>query len=207
MTLTLEKIKKNFPNAKDEIVNAILASLDKLKTKYGIDTPLELAHFLGQTAHESGGFRLIEENLNYSAVGLQKIFKKYFPTEAEAKAYERKPDKIAARVYANRMGNGPESSGDGWKFRGRGLIQLTGKDNYSAMAKDMDLPLDRVVEYLTSPVGAVESAAWFWSKNGLNSLAAKDDIVAVTKRINGGTNGLDDRKHHTAIFKDLLGIK
>jgi putative chitinase len=204
--LTLEKIKKSFPNAKDEIVNAILTSQDKLKTKYGIDTPLELAHFLGQTAHESGGFRVIEENLNYSAVGLQKIFPKYFK-DVDPNLYARKPEKIANRVYASRMGNGPESSGDGWKYRGRGLIQLTGKDNYSAMAKDMDLPIDRVVEYLTSPIGAVESAAWFWSKNGLNTLAAKDDIVAVTKRINGGTNGIDDRKHHTAIFKDLLGVK
>jgi len=161
----------------------------------------QAAHFFGQCAHESGNFKVFSENLNYSADGLSKIFKKYFPSVAVATPYARKPEKIANKVYANRMGNGPESSGDGWKYRGRGPIQLTGKDNYTAFAADIGRPdvvtnPDLVVSEL-----AFESALWFFRKNGLLAIADKgvtDAVITqITKRVNGGTHGLDDRLKKT----------
>lgn len=164
----------------------------------------QAAHFFGQCAHESGSFKVFSENLNYSADGLNKIFKKYFPTVAAAQPYARKPEKIANKVYANRMGNGPESSGDGWKYRGRGPIQLTGKDNYTAFSKAIGRP-----DILTNPdivAGelAFESALWFFQKNGLLAIADKgvtDAIITqITKRVNGGTHGLDDRLKKTKQF-------
>lgn len=204
--ITEEELKKHYPNAKAEVVKALASSLDVLAEKYGVNTPLRLSHFLAQTAHESGGFRLIEENLNYSADSLNKVFPKYFKNAGrDAQEYHRQPEKIANIVYASRMGNGDTASGDGFKFRGRGLIQLTGRSNYTNFAKDNGIDVEEAVVYLTTPKGAVESAAWFWSKNGLNALADKDDVVAVTKRINGGTIGLDDRKKHTEEFKEVLG--
>jgi putative chitinase len=158
-----------------------------------------IAAFLAQTAHESGGFTAVKENLNYGAKGLMGTFKKYFPNEEIAKQYERQPEKIANRVYANRMKNGDEASGDGFKFRGRGLIQLTGRDNYTRFAKASDMTLDEVVAYLETPAGAVASAGWFWDVNKLNIYCDKDDFVGLTRRINGGTIGLADRKHHYEI--------
>jgi putative chitinase len=164
----------------------------------------QAAHFFGQCAHESGNFKVFSENLNYSADGLSKIFTKYFPTVAAATPYARKPEKIANKVYANRMGNGPEASGDGWKFRGRGPIQLTGKDNYTAFAAAVGRP-----DVLTNPdlvVGelAFESALWFFRKNNLLAVADKgvtDAIITqITKRVNGGTHGLDDRLKKTKQF-------
>ena len=161
----------------------------------------QAAHFFGQCAHESGGFKVFSENLNYSDKGLNGIFKKYFPTIASTAGYARKPEKIANKVYANRMGNGSEASGDGWKWRGRGPIQLTGKDNYTAFAADVKRP-----DVLTNPdlvVGelAFESALWFFRKNGLLAIADKgvsDAIITqITKRVNGGTHGLDDRLKKT----------
>ena len=161
----------------------------------------QAAHFFGQCAHESGGFKVFSENLNYSADGLSKIFKKYFPSVAAATPYARKPENIANKVYANRMGNGPESSGDGWMFRGRGPIQLTGKDNYTAFATAIGRP-----DVLTNPdivCGelAFESALWFFRKNNLFAIADKGvtDVVItqITKRVNGGTHGLDDRLKKT----------
>jgi putative chitinase len=157
----------------------------------------QAAHFFGQCAHESGGFKVFSENLNYSADGLTKIFKKYFPSLAAAQPYARKPEKIANKVYANRMGNGPESSGDGWKFRGRGPIQLTGKSNYTQFAQDIGRP-----DVLTNPdivatELAFESALWFFNKNNLFAIADKgvsDAVIGqITRRVNGGTHGLDDR--------------
>ena len=204
--LTEESIKKHFPNSNEKIAKALVASLDTLASKYGLNTKLRLAHFLAQTAHESGGFRVVEENLNYSAEGLNKIFPKYFVKAGrDAQAYHRQPEKIANVVYASRMGNGDTASGDGYKFRGRGLIQLTGHDNYSSFAKDNGIKIDEAVAYLATPQGAVESAAWFWNKNGLNKIADADDVTAVTKKINGGTIGLDDRIKHTKEFKEILG--
>jgi putative chitinase len=162
------------------------------------------AHFFGQCAHESGGFKVFSENLNYSDKGLNGIFKKYFPTIASTAGYARKPEKIANKVYANRMGNGPESSGDGWKFRGRGPIQLTGKSNYTQFSQDIGRP-----DVLTNPdivatELAFESALWFFNKNGLFAIAAKgvtDAVIGqITRRVNGGTHGLDDRIKKTKQF-------
>jgi len=180
--LTEEQVKKNYPTSKPDVVKALIASMSTLAEKYGLSSPLRLAHFLAQTAHESGGFRLIEENLNYSADGLNKIFPKYFiKAGRDAQAYHRQPEKIANVVYASRMGNGDTASGEGYKFRGRGLIQLTGKSNYNGFATDSGITIDEAVAYLSTPEGAVESAAWFWNKNGLNALADKDDVTAVDK--------------------------
>jgi len=162
------------------------------------------AHFFGQCAHESGGFKVFSENLNYSDKGLNGIFKKYFPTIASTAGYARKPEKIANKVYANRMGNGPESSGDGWKFRGRGPIQLTGKSNYTQFSQDIGRP-----DVLTNPdivatELAFESALWFFNKNGLFAIAGKgvtDAVIGqITRRVNGGTHGLDDRIKKTKQF-------
>lgn len=205
--ITLEQLKEICPNAKPEILQAIVNNMDLLAEDYEINTPLRLAHFLAQCAHESGGFKVIKENLNYSADGLNKIFPKYFKNAGrDANAYARKPEKIANVVYGNRMGNGDEASGDGYKFCGRGLIQLTGKNNYSAFAEDCEMTLDEVVAHLETPPGALESAAWFWWANDINDLADADDITRVTKKVNGGTIGLEDRKHHLEEFKEALGI-
>lgn len=167
-------------------------------------SPARAAHFFGQTAHETGGFKAFSENLNYSAQGLMGVFKKYFPDAATAAKYERKPEAIANRVYASRMGNGPESSGDGYKFCGRGLIQLTGKDNYTRFAKSIGKTLDEAVAYLETSDGAVASAGWFWDANKLSVYADKGDFVGLTRRINGGTIGLADRQHHYDIALKAL---
>ena len=159
------------------------------------------AHFFAQTAHESGGFKAFSENLNYGAKGLRGIFGKYFPTDALARAYERQPQKIANRVYANRMGNGDEASGDGWKFRGRGALQLTGKDNYQAFANYIGRPEVMHDPDLVAGELCFESALWFFDRNKLWSICDRGvgdaAILALTKRINGGTHGLDDRKAKT----------
>lgn len=205
--ITAEQIKEVCPNAKQEIVNAIADNLDLLSEYYDINTPLRLSHFLAQCAHESGGFRLMKENLNYSADGLNKIFPKYFKNAGrDANAYAKNPQKIANVVYANRMGNGSPESGDGWKFCGRGLIQLTGRNNYESLAETLEMSLDEAVEYLETAGGALESAAWFWANNGLNEIADADDIVRATKKVNGGTIGLEDRKEHLEEFKEIMGI-
>ena len=164
--------------------------------KFQINTPLRLAHFLAQCAHESGNFKAVTENLNYGAAGLRSIFGKYFKDDASAKASERKPEKIANKVYASRMGNGDEASGDGFKFRGRGYIQLTGKDNYSAFDKVVDDDILSAPELVATKYPLL-SAAWFWNSRSLNALADKGatvaDVTAITKKVNGGTHGLDDR--------------
>jgi len=159
-------------------------------------SPNRAAHFFAQTAHESGNFKAFSENLNYGAKGLLGIFRKYFPTEALARAYERKPEKIANRVYANRMGNGDEASGDGYRYCGRGLIQLTGKSNYQSFAESIETAVEEVSDYLGTFEGAVQSACWFWETNNLNQWADRGDILTLTKRINGGTIGLEDRIKH-----------
>jgi putative chitinase len=166
---------------------------------YGIDTPQRVASFLAQCAHESGGFRALKENLNYRPETLRKIFPKYFPNDELARQYASKPNKqeaIASRVYANRMGNGPEESGDGYRYCGRGLIQLTGKQNYQAFAESIETPVEELPEYLATFEGAIQSACWFWETNNLNQYADSGDILTMTKRINGGTIGLDDRIKH-----------
>jgi putative chitinase len=179
--------------------------LNMTMLKYDINTPQRQAMFLSQLAHESGNFRHVVENLNYSAAGLQKVFKKYFPTEAEAQAYARQPEKIANRVYANRMGNGDEASGEGWKYRGRGLIQLTGKNNYASFSLSADNNALLEPDLVAEPELAAVSAGWFWNTNRLNQLADTGDVRAVTRRINGGFNGLADREAKYNILITLLG--
>jgi putative chitinase len=196
----------NLDKLKGHVPDSVIAMLPDTMAKFEINTPLRLSHFLAQAGHESGNFRLVKENLNYSAKGLMGIFKKYFPTEALAKSYERKPEKIANKVYGGRMGNGDEASGDGAKFCGRGYIQLTGKTNYQAFFKSMELDVNSDPTLVATKY-ALASAAWFWSKNGLNKLAdggATEGVVtSITKRVNGGTIGLDDRIKH---FKEFYAL-
>jgi putative chitinase len=198
--MNLQKLKGHVP---DKVIEQIPAVMEKFQ----INTPLRLAHFLAQCGHESGGFRLTKENLNYSAKGLMGIFKKYFPTEALAKQYERKPEKIANKVYGGRMGNGPEASGEGAKFCGRGYIQLTGKDNYTAFGKSINEDMT-VNPQAVADKYALLSAAWFFNKNGLHKMAdggATDAVVtSITKRVNGGTIGLADRIKHFKEYHALL---
>jgi putative chitinase len=158
-----------------------------------INVPERVGMFLAQTSHESNGFTVIEENLNYSANGLLKIFRKYFNADSAAR-YHRRPQDIANIVYANRMGNGPESSGDGWKFRGRGLIQVTGSNNYHAFASFLQISIDECVEYMGTKEGALHSAVWYWNVNGLNKVADAGDVERSTRIINGGLIGIEERK-------------
>ena len=189
----------NLDKLKGHVPDTVIAQLPDTIVKFELNTPLRLAHFLAQAGHESGGFKALNENLNYGAKGLLGIFKKYFPTEALAIQYERKPEKIANRVYGGRMGNGPEATGEGYKFRGRGYIQLTGKDNYKAFDA---VVTESIVDNpdLVATKYPLLSAAWFFHKNGLHKIADKgatDAIVTeVTKRVNGGTIGLADRIKH-----------
>jgi putative chitinase len=197
--MNLEKLKGHIP---DTVINQI----PEVSSKFGVNTPQRLAHFLAQTGHESGGFRVTTENLNYSAKGLTNIFKKYFTPES-AQEYQRKPEKIANIVYANRMGNGNQASGDGFKFRGRGYIQLTGKNNYQAFDKTVEDNIEANPDLVATKYPLL-SAAWFWSKNGLNAIAdtgAGEDVVTkITKRVNGGTIGLADRIAHFKEYYNLL---
>jgi putative chitinase len=172
---------------------------------YDINTKPRVAAFIAQCAHESGGFKFIKENLNYKAASLCKVWPRYFPNMDVANAYAQQPEKIANRAYGGRMGNGPEESGDGWKFCGRGLIQLTGKDNYSRYAQSLEISLDEASEHLTTFEGCVQSAAWFWEANNLNQFADSGDILTMTKRINGGTLGLEDRQQHYQHALQVLG--
>jgi putative chitinase len=183
-------------------------ALCEILPEYEINTPQRVAAFVAQCAHESGGFKVLKENLNYKAASLRKVFPKYFPTDAIAADYASRPNKqeaIANRVYANRMGNGPEESGDGFRYCGRGLIQLTGKDNYSWFAASLEMPVEEASEYLSTFEGAVQSACWFWETNNLNQWADKGDILTLTKRINGGTIGLEDRIKHYNHALHVLG--
>ena len=194
-------------NLRGHIPDAVIAQIPDTAAKFEINTPLRLAHFLAQCGHESGGFKATQENFNYSASGLKGIFSKYFKEAGLAEQYQRNPQKIASRVYGGRMGNGLESTGEGYKFRGRGYIQLTGKDNYTAFGKaineDMTANPDKVATHY-----ALLSAAWFFSKNGLHRMAdegASDLVVTkITKRVNGGTIGLPDRIKHFKEYYKLL---
>lgn len=194
MELTQEQLQQIIP--KNKYVSYWYTALSQLLPQYELNTPDRIAAFLAQCAHESGGFVFIKENLNYRWQSLRKTFPKYFPTDALAQQYEKQPEKIANRVYANRMGNGPEESGDGYKFCGRGLIQVTGRDNYSWFAASLQISPEEASEYMETFEGAAQSACWFWESNNLNQWADKRDILTLTKRINGGTIGLEDRKKH-----------
>jgi putative chitinase len=193
---SLEQIQAAFPQAKPQRIAELYEGFLEAFDLFEINTPARQAAFLAQCAHESGNFNAMVENLNYGAKGLMGTFHKYFLDEATALHYERKPELIANRVYANRMGNGDEASGDGYRYRGRGLIQVTGKSNYAACGEALGADLLSEPELLETSPGAVLSAGWFWAANNLNQYADAGDILTMTKRINGGTIGLEDRTAH-----------
>jgi putative chitinase len=204
MTLTQAQLKQIIP--KNPYVDHWHKALAQLLPEYEINTPQRMAAFLAQCAHESGGFTAIKENLNYRAASLRKTFAKYFPTDELAQQYANKPQAIANKVYANRMGNGDEASGDGYRYSGRGLIQLTGKDNYFWFAASINLTPEAASEYMETFEGAAQSACWFWETNNLNQWADAGDILTLTKRINGGTIGLEDRKKHYEHALHIFGV-
>jgi putative chitinase len=180
-------------------------ALEQALPDYDINTPPRVAAFIAQCAHESGGFKFLKENLNYKAESLSRVWPKYFKDPAIAQQYAHNQEAIANRAYASRMGNGPESSGDGWKFCGRGLIQLTGRSNYQAFADSIETDINDIPEYLATFEGAVQSACWFWESNNLNKWADAGDILTLTKKINGGTLGLADRQKHYEHALHILG--
>lgn len=180
-----------------------IGPLNKAINLLGLKTKEQVAAFIAQIGHESGEFQYMAENLNYSAQGLRNTFPKYYGSVAAAQPHARQPMRIANYVYQNRMGNGPEASGDGWRFRGRGLIQITGRNNYTAMAKYFGMTVDEVIRYCETVEGAVMSAAWFWQANSLKDFSAPNQFTLLTKKINGGTNGL---AHRTELYKRALAI-
>jgi putative chitinase len=192
---TQEKLAHIIPNAKYG-VEVWHKELSELLPVFEITSVGRVAAFIAQTAHESGGYTALKENLNYSAEGLHKLWPNRFPTVDSAMPYNRNPQAIANKVYSSRMGNGDEHSGEGWLYCGRGLLQLTGKANYSAFAQYAGMSVEDAPEYIESPRGAVHSACWFWYTNDLNTFADAGDFTGMTKRINGGTIGLDDRIKH-----------
>ncbi len=202
--LTKEQLKQLIPN--NPYVNEWYDALSILLPDYDINTPQRIAAFIAQCSHESAGFRFLKENLNYRAESLMRVWPRHFPNIEIARQYAHKQDKIANKAYANRMGNGDEASGDGWKYLGRGLIQLTGKNNYEAFAESIETPVDEIPEYLATFEGAAQSACWFWESNNLNRFADAGDIKGLTKAINGGFIGLEDRiKHYNHALEVLLG--
>jgi putative chitinase len=206
MNLTLDQLRQLIP--KNPYVQQWHNALSQLLPDYEINTKQRIAAFIAQCAHESANFTALKENLNYRAATLRKIFPKYFPTDELAQQYASMPNKqeaIANKVYGNRMGNGPESSGDGYRFCGRGLIQLTGRENYSWFAASLGISVEEASEYLETFEGAAQSACWFWETNKLNQWADAGDILMLTKRINGGTIGLEDRIKHYNHALHVLG--
>jgi len=207
MELTKEQLKQLLP--KNLYIDHWHGALSVLLPDYEINTPQRMAAFIAQCSHESGGFIFLKENLNYKAPSLRKLFGKYFPNDDIANEYANKPNKqeaIANRIYASRMGNGNEASGDGYKFCGRGLIQLTGRDNYTFFAGSLGITVEEASEYLATFEGAAQSACWFWETNDLNKWADKGDILTLTKKINGGTIGLDDRIKHYEHALHVFGV-
>jgi len=209
MTITKEQLKAIMPNAGNRI-DLYLPVINKYASEFGLLSKIQMAHFLAQIAHESGELRYTEENLNYSEEALLRVFPKYF-SQATAKSYARNPEKIGSRVYANRMGNGDEASGDGFFYRGRGLIQITGKNNYQAynrylISTGMDVNLLDYPQLLSGSTGAVKSAMWFFKTHGCLRYAQADDLKNVTLKINGGLNGLTARKNYLLRAKKALGI-
>ena len=206
MELTKEQLQQLLPENK--FVDHWYEVLAKLLPDYEIDTPQRIAAFIAQCSHESGGFITIKENLNYRPESLVKLFSKYFdlPTAQRYCALPNKQEAIANRIYANRMGNGDESSGDGYKYCGRGLIQLTGKDNYFWFSSSLGITPEDASEYMATFEGAAQSACWFWENNKLNQWADAGDILTLTKRINGGTIGLEDRVNHYEHALHVLGV-
>lgn len=204
--VSTEQMKAIIPDMNWRKAQTYMPHINTVLPNYGIDTNLRKAHFLAQLSHESGGLHYSEENLNYSAKALRITFKKYFESMEVAKEYERQPEKIANRVYANRMGNGDEASGDGWKYRGRGLIQLTGKENYQKFGQENGVDCVNNPDLILDPEWALTSACWYWKKRNINRYADADDIHMVTKRVNGGTKGLLHRQHYLESFKRLFKL-
>jgi putative chitinase len=202
MSITKEQLSSFFEDTDDDVIKAFIDPLNKTFEKFEINNPNRIAMFLAQVGHESGGLTKTSENLNYKPERLAQIFPKYF-RDVDPSEYAHNPEKIANRVYANRMGNGDEESGDGYKFRGRGLIELTGRDNYESFAEDMGMDLDAAVAYLGTPEGAAMSAGWFWDQHDLNELADAGDVTRCTKKINGGTIGLEER---TELYEEAKTI-
>lgn len=200
--MTQDQIRRVFPRIQPNKISGLIDAMDR----FNINTPLRQAAFLAQCAHESREFTVTEENLNYSPERLLAVFPKYFQTTDEANRYGRNPQAIANRVYANRMGNGSESSGDGYKYRGRGYIQLTGHDNYMRYAASSATDALSTPGIVSNSDGAALSAAWFWNKNGLNELADKEDMMTITRRVNGGLNGLQERMAYYHQARQALGV-
>lgn len=209
MKITEQQLRRAVPGVSAENLPGFVKTFNEYAEKFGINTPLRVVHFLAQVFHESDNLRRREENLNYSADGLLKVFPKYFKSRTEALAYAHKPQAIANRVYANRMGNGSEASGDGWRFKGRGYIGTTGRDNYKAYANSEFCKGDLMAhpEWLAKSPGDQKSAMFFWLKNNCNRFADADDVKGLTKRINGGMNGYDNRLSLTRKFKEVLDIR
>jgi len=202
MQITKEQLSQLIP--KNPYIDQRFEALSVLLPDYEINTPNRIAAFIAQCAHESASFTALHENLNYRSETLSKVWPKKFPASV-AQQYAHKPEAIANRAYASRMGNGDEASGDGWRYCGRGLIQLTGKDNYTAFADSIGITPEEVSDYVQTFEGAAQSACWFWESNNLNQYADSGDIETMTKRINGGTLGLEDRKKHYEHAKHILG--
>ena len=206
MELTKQQLQQLLP--KNKFIDHWYEVLSQLLPDYEIDTPQRIAAFIAQCSHESGGFTTIKENLNYRPESLVKLFGKYFdlPTAQRYCALPNKQEAIANRIYASRMGNGDEASGDGYKYCGRGLIQLTGKDNYFWFSASLGITPEEASEYMATFEGAAQSACWFWENNKLNQWADAGDILTLTKRINGGTIGLEDRVNHYEHALHVLGV-
>ena len=202
MQITKEQLSQLIP--KNPYLDQWYEALSVLLPDYEINTPNRIAAFIAQCSHESASFTALHENLNYRSETLSKVWPKKFPASI-AEQYAHKPEAIANRAYASRMGNGDEASGDGWRYCGRGLIQLTGKDNYTAFADSIGITPEEVSDYVQTFEGAAQSACWFWETNNLNQYADSGDIETMTKRINGGTLGLEDRKKHYEHAKHILG--
>lgn len=207
MPISSDQLREIMPALSVEDAGDWAAHLNAAMDRFKIDTPLRQAHFLAQIAHESGQLKILRESFKYSAARLLQVFPKYF-NESLAKQYEYKPERIASRVYGGRLGNGPESTGDGFKYKGRGPIQITGKTNYTAVSQDLfgdNRLVDNPDMLMLHDVGAL-SAAWFWNRRDLNTHADDDNIEAVTKLINGGHHGLDDRKKFYERARIALGV-
>ena len=201
--LSLEQLAQLIPG--NPYVDHWHHAMEQALPDYDINTPPRVAAFVAQCAHESGGFKFLKENLNYKAESLVRVWPRYFKDATTARKYAHNQEAIANRAYANRMGNGSEASGDGWKFCGRGLIQLTGRNNYQAFADSIETDINDIPEYLATFEGAVQSACWFWESNNLNKWADTGDILTLTKKINGGTLGLADRQKHYNHALHILG--
>jgi len=202
--LTKEQLAQLIPG--NPYVDYWHSAMERCLPDYDINTPRRVAAFMAQCGHESGNFKFLKENLKYRAASLTKVWPKYFPNMNIANQYAGNEEKIANRAYANRMGNGPEESGDGWRFCGRGLIQLTGRNNYQNFADSIETDINDIPAYLATFEGAVQSACWFWETNKLNQWADKGDMLTLTKRINGGTLGLDDRIKHYQHALHVMGL-